>query len=100
MVIPRTDSKRISMPAAKREFCGFRIVVSVFRDGQPDWENSKLVKALTVQKVTSRNPGHSAGAHWHGYSKPPILYPRLQIFSLCALPCPFYLPDSFAKPPP
>ena len=34
--------------------------------GLPNSENSKLVKAPTVPKVTSRNPGHSAGAHWHG----------------------------------
>ena len=37
----------------------------VFKGGLPDSENSKLVKALTVPKVTSRNPRHAAGAHWH-----------------------------------
>ena len=35
---------------------------SVFKGGRPDSENSELVKAPTVPKVTSRNPGHAAGA--------------------------------------
>ena len=38
---------------------------SVFKGGRPDLENSKLVKAPTVPRVTSRNPGHYAGADWH-----------------------------------
>ena len=58
----------MSMPAEWREFCGFgSFCPSVFKGGRPDLENSKLVKALTVQilrKVTSRNPLHAAGAHW------------------------------------
>ena len=35
----------------------------------PSSEKSKLVKVLTVPKVpvTSRNPRHTAGAHWHRY---------------------------------
>ena len=35
--------------------------------GQARLGNSKLVKAQTVPKVTSRNPRHTAGAHWHRY---------------------------------
>ena len=41
----------MSMPATWREFCGFRIGPSVFKGGQPDSENSKLVKAPTGPKV-------------------------------------------------
>ena len=41
----------------------------VFKGGGPDSENSKLVKAPTVPKLTSRNPGHATGAHWHRYIK-------------------------------
>ena len=65
---PRKDSKRMSMPAWWRESLGFRFhCQSLFKGGWPYPDNSKLVKALTVQKVTSRNPKHSAGAYWHGY---------------------------------
>ena len=59
--IQRKDSKRMSMPE-----CGGNCWVSarpVFKGGWPDSENSKLVKAPTVPKVTSRNSGHAAGAH-------------------------------------
>ena len=69
--IPRKNSKRLSMPPSWREILslvGFRFhCPSIFKGGRPDLENSKLVKALTVLKVASRNPGHSAGAHWHRY---------------------------------
>ena len=48
---------------------GFRFhCPSVFKGGgpePPDSEISKLVKAPTVPKVTSRNSGHAAGTHWH-----------------------------------
>ena len=57
----------MSMPATLwREFLGFGFLL-VFKGGQSDSEKSKLVKALTVPKVTSRNPGHAAVAHWHRY---------------------------------
>ena len=45
------------------EFCG----LSVFKGGLHNSENSKLVKAPTVPKLTSRNPRHSSGAHWYRY---------------------------------
>ena len=53
---------------------GFRIFLpvrylKVAVTGGPDSENSKLVKAPTVPKLTSRNPGHATGAHWHRYIK-------------------------------
>ena len=35
--------------------------------------NSKLVYALTGMKVTSRNPWHATGAHWHRYPVLPLL---------------------------
>ena len=54
------------MPASW-EILGFRLhCQSLFKGDWPDLENSKLVKALTVPKVTGKNPGHSAGVHWHG----------------------------------
>ena len=50
------------------KFVGFRFhCPSLLNGGRPDSENSKLVKAQTVPKMTSRNPGHAAGAHWHRY---------------------------------
>ena len=58
----------MSMPASWREFLGFGFSARlVFKGGWPDSENSKLVKAPTFPKVTSRNPGHTAGAPWHRY---------------------------------
>ena len=58
----------MSMPASWREFLGFGFSARlVFKGGRPHSENSKLVKAPTVPKVTSRNPGRAAGAHWHRY---------------------------------
>ena len=69
--IPRKNLKRMGMPAPWREFCGFRIGLPVrIKDGRPDSENSKpeLVKAPTVLKVTSRNPGHSAAVGITGIS--------------------------------
>ena len=44
---------------------GFRIFLPVWYLKVADSENSKLVKAPTVPKATSRNPRHAAGAHWH-----------------------------------
>ena len=58
----------MGMPASQREFLGFGFSARlVFKGGRPDSENSKLVKAQTGPNVTSRNPGHTAGAHWHRY---------------------------------
>ena len=37
---------------------------SVFEAGLSYSDKSKLVYAFTVPKVTSRNPGHAAAAHW------------------------------------
>ena len=55
-----------SMPASWRECLGFGLSArQVFKGGRLDSENSKLVKVSTVPKVTSRNPGHAAGAYWH-----------------------------------
>ena len=60
-------SKRMSMPAG----CSVEGVLWVFgshcpfKGGWSDSENSKLVKASTVLKVTSRSPGHAPGAYWH-----------------------------------
>ena len=62
------DWKRMSMPALWREFLGFWFHYPfVFKGGRPDSKNSKLVKAQTVPKVTSRNLWHAAGAHRHRY---------------------------------
>ena len=59
--------QRRSMPAAWREFLWFQFECqSVFKGGRPYLENSKLAEAQTGLKVTSRNPGHAAGAHWLG----------------------------------
>ena len=54
------------MPALWGEFLGFGFhCPPVFKGGRPDSKKSMLVKAPTVPKVTSKNPGHAAGAHWH-----------------------------------
>ena len=56
--------------ACSWSFVGFGFhCQSIFEGGQPDYENSNLVKAQTVPKVTSRNSRHAAGSHWHRYIK-------------------------------
>ena len=61
----------------------------VFKGGRPDSQNSKLVKAQTVLKVTSRNPRHSAGAHWHRYwifKNLNLIFSMTSLFSLLFSP--------------